>query len=149
MKLSNLTNILTLLGIQLIFFNTVFCRPPQNAGGFAKTCGIPRLEGKNHDRLFVECSTPVDDTKPTGELKWRETSLDLNECIANNDGMLVPQRNGGFSGSCDGSYTHIEDIVEHWRIRSNCKKADGRVRGSVLNLNLFVRNTKGKIHCNV
>ncbi|PVH92052.1 hypothetical protein DM02DRAFT_663344 [Periconia macrospinosa] len=64
------------------------------AGGFIGSCDTCSLLNDH----TLECRCQTNNSK-----NHAVTSLDLNQCITNNNGVLVATPNGDFGGSCSGS----------------------------------------------
>ncbi|KAK4039555.1 hypothetical protein C8A01DRAFT_16453 [Parachaetomium inaequale] len=75
----------------------------QATASYASSCRNCRLEQWSSDWLSGNNLAPMllcDCAQKNGG--WHALRLDLNLCIANDDGNLSPRANGNFGGSCNG-----------------------------------------------
>ncbi|KAG8726323.1 hypothetical protein FRC12_023498, partial [Ceratobasidium sp. 428] len=80
--------------VSALFFLTA---PGVSAGGgFSGSCSNIYMDGNS--RLVAHCGD--------GRGGSRDTSIDLNRCIANYGGNLACATNGGYGGSCSGCLIH-------------------------------------------
>ncbi|KAI0203034.1 hypothetical protein F4808DRAFT_458261 [Astrocystis sublimbata] len=71
------------------------------------------------------------------------TVINLNRCIANRWGTMVPAADGNFGLSCQRNYWKMEAGI---KMTVECDGPDGVVRSS-LNLDDFIHNDDGQLHC--
>ncbi|KAK3364314.1 hypothetical protein B0T25DRAFT_445654 [Lasiosphaeria hispida] len=74
----------------------------QVVASYLGSCNNCRLEGRSAPWLSGDDEAPVllcDCTRNNGQR--RGTRLDLNSCITNDDGYLIPRADGGLGGSCN------------------------------------------------
>ncbi|KAI0013973.1 CVNH domain-containing protein [Xylariaceae sp. FL0662B] len=74
-----------------------------------------------------------------GGLQWHSV-LNLNHCIANDNGHMNPRQDGGFAASCHDLYLH-SDLT----MTATCDGGDGSP-ASVF-LNDFINNDDGELIC--
>ncbi|KAH6649486.1 Cyanovirin-N [Chaetomium tenue] len=74
----------------------------QAAASYVNSCRNCRLEKWNNDWLSGDQWGPIllCDCKQTNG-QWHASRLDLNNCIANDDGRLAPRQGGNLGGSCN------------------------------------------------
>ncbi|KAM7187797.1 Cyanovirin-N [Rhypophila sp. PSN 637] len=74
--------------------------------------------------------------------------LDLNQCLANANGVLVWRANGNFSGSCgqQSPYTKYLDGSRYWTM---CYNPAGDFLPTEVNLNDRIHNHNGVLRCAV
>ena len=69
------------------------------------------------------------------------TSLDLNTCITNNDGIAAFQTNGGYYGSCTNC------ALNGTVLSCQCYDFYGEARPTSINVNNHVSNCNGVLTC--
>ena len=101
-----------------------------SSGNFAGSCNGLSLHGSVLDASCYAIS---------GQLE--ATSLDLNTCITNNDGIPAFQTNGGYAGSCS-------DCALNGTVLScQCYDFFGQSRPANINVNNHVSNCNGVLTC--
>ncbi|KAJ7634819.1 Cyanovirin-N [Roridomyces roridus] len=94
---------------------------------FALTSNNIRLEGST---LHAQCRDRAGG--------WHDSSLDLNEFISNNNGVL-DDNGSDFFGTCSGCKMDGSKLV------AILKQTDGSEKESTIDLNQFVGNEDGKL----
>ncbi|KAF3926261.1 hypothetical protein ABW20_dc0105278 [Dactylellina cionopaga] len=75
------------------------------------------------------------------------TSVNVNDCIANDDGNLHWRKNGGFSGSC--SFDLSTGVQSNGALLVRCRKNNGSVAITGIFLNEHLVNRNGRLTCEV
>jgi hypothetical protein len=101
-----------------------------SAGNFAASCNGVSLQGSTLDASCYNIS---------GQLQ--STSLDLNTCVTNNDGITAFQANGGYNGSCQGC------SLSGTTMTCQCYDVYGQSRATSINVNNGVSNCNGALKC--
>ncbi|RPA77387.1 hypothetical protein BJ508DRAFT_364476 [Ascobolus immersus RN42] len=77
-----------------------------------------------------------------------ETTIDINKCIANDNGKLVKRKDGGFISSCLKKHTYFGLVVDKGKksvlFKAECKNAAGKWKKAQINLNDVVYPTQAK-----
>ncbi|KAH6847352.1 hypothetical protein B0I37DRAFT_391299 [Chaetomium sp. MPI-CAGE-AT-0009] len=104
-------------------------------GGFIQQCEVYNVGkfGEIISRLVAQCG----DDQPLSQL--HNTWLDLNLCLANNNGMLAWRDHGNAIGSCNCHARHFDTQY----IECSCKDGAGEWKDSSLDLNEGVRYDMG------
>ncbi|RPA77207.1 Cyanovirin-N [Ascobolus immersus RN42] len=109
-----------------------------HAGGWVASCNVPKTKyGGDTYEIKAYCKNKK------GEYKW--STVNLDRCIANQDGIMVPRLNGGFSGSCDRrSLGNPNNLYT-----AECRTIKGGwdYRKSTLDMNTFMTNVDGVLKC--
>ncbi|KAI1747603.1 hypothetical protein F4782DRAFT_535264 [Xylaria castorea] len=123
------------------------------AGVFAKAIHAPRVDqddtlnscdGVNLGwglRLHAMCFVLQKD----GEWIESDTSIDLNDCIANIGGTMVGAAEGHFGKSCNNIKVQRERNDSPITLNATCKGFRGKVDASI-KLD-FIKNINGRISC--
>ncbi|KAK2018457.1 Cyanovirin-N [Colletotrichum eremochloae] len=74
---------------------------------------------------------------------WGRSDLSLPKCLANSNGRLVEQNNGGYDLSCDVRSCQTSGTS----ITCNCKDYGGNWRSTSYNLNNVLANDDGVLRC--
>ncbi|KAG9124072.1 hypothetical protein FRC07_012968 [Ceratobasidium sp. 392] len=98
-------------------------------GGFSHSCPSFYMRGNN--MLYAKCGN--------GHGGHKDTSIDLNKCIANYNGNLACAKNGGYGGSCSGCLIHTGTYM-----RCHCGPHNGT---PTIDLNSCVANYDGNLAC--
>jgi hypothetical protein len=101
-----------------------------STGNFAASCSGISLSGSV---LSASCYAISGQLQPT--------SLDLNTCITNDDGIAAFQANGGYGGSCHGCSLHGTVMT------CQCSDYFGQSRATSIDVNDRVSNCNGKLTC--
>ncbi|KAB5591183.1 hypothetical protein CTheo_5392 [Ceratobasidium theobromae] len=120
------TSFLTLVGASL------FAASGVQAANFGSTCSNIYLSGTT---LTATC-TKVKGSPTT-------TSLDLNNCIINNQGIPLCKVGGNFAASCSGCYLDSSVYTQMW---CTCNGGVGPHSASIV-LNNCVSNLDGVLSC--
>ena len=98
---------------------------------FSHTCGYIRLEGS---MLYASCRTRAG--------IFKQTVLDLNSCLANNDGILMLGP-GNFLLTCSDCRLSYYNVLE-----CQCMRRDGNsFVNTSFNLDMVVDHTDGNLVC--
>jgi hypothetical protein len=100
------------------------------SGNFAASCNGISLNGSVLDASCYSIS---------GQLA--ATSLDLNTCITNNDGIAAFETNGGYYGSCNSC------ALNGTVLSCKCYDFYGQARPTSININNHVGNCNGVLTC--
>ncbi|KAH7024752.1 uncharacterized protein B0I36DRAFT_366667 [Microdochium trichocladiopsis] len=73
----------------------------------------------------------------------RDESIDLNRCLANDNGALVHSRDGNFQASCSLPYLRDGPIIGV----NYCYARDGRSYPSVISADRFATVNNGRLSC--
>ena len=73
--------------------------------------------------------------------KWQDTSIDLNDGIANIDGVLKWRRGGNFIGSSQNVYLNVPILS------CESRTTTGYYRSASINLDEMISNDNGKLIC--
>ncbi|RYP54461.1 hypothetical protein DL768_000767 [Monosporascus sp. mg162] len=112
------------------------------SGTFPGGAGVERARFQYTIKTNTDCTALlVRADCDTLAFERRATQLDLNYCIANLDGQLVPQKDGYFTTSC------IEWTTDGIDIGAKCLGQDGNGWKSTVRLNDFLCNDDGWISC--
>ncbi|KAJ8483397.1 hypothetical protein ONZ45_g14613 [Pleurotus djamor] len=101
------------------------------AGDFAYSCSGYYVHDNHY--LSANCGD--------GHGGYKDTQIDLNQCIGKSGNNLVCARNGGYAGSCSGC-----SIRTGWYMTCGCSNTP---QGSYLvaDLNDCVANINGNLQC--
>ncbi len=100
------------------------------SGNFAASCNSLSLSGS---ALSARCYNIA------GQLE--STSLDLNTCITNNDGIAAFQANGGYNASCQSC------ALSGSVMSCKCYDIYGQLRPTSIDVNNHVSNCNGALTC--
>ncbi|KAJ7688741.1 Cyanovirin-N [Mycena rosella] len=109
-------------------------------GGFGATCSGFALSGDSSSNYILRASCPNND----GTVIF--SSLYLNGCVANDNGVLACQKNGGYGSTCETlgfEFFGSTDVQLH----ANCKNSHGGISNDLLDLNKCIGNHNGQIDC--
>jgi len=101
-----------------------------SSGNFAASCSGLSLQGSVLDASCYSISG-----------QSQATSLDLNTCVTNNDGITAFQANGGYAGSCS------DCALSGTYLNCQCYDFYGQSRAASINVNDHVSNCNGVLTC--
>ncbi|KAG8688920.1 hypothetical protein FRC08_011189 [Ceratobasidium sp. 394] len=107
----------------------ISANPVHAGGGFSGSCKNWYVSGYT---LHANCGD--------GHGGYRDTSKDLNQCIANYGGNLACATNGGFGGSCSGC-----EVVTGTYMKCHC--GPGPNNTPTIDLNACIANYGGNLAC--
>ena len=101
-----------------------------SSGNYSASCSNTSLSGSTLSSSCYNVSGQAE-----------ATSLDLDTCITNNDGIAAFQTNGGYAGSCNGC------TLSGSTMSCQCYDFYGVPRPTSINVNNHVSNCNGKLTC--
>ncbi|KAJ7701577.1 CVNH domain-containing protein [Mycena rosella] len=104
-------------------------------GGFASTCRTITIYGGSNPGISAYCANSAGNYVQTNRLS-------LNGCIANDNGVMACQQNGGYGSSCN-TLGFSSGTVLH----ATCKSDSGSNVDAHLELNNCIGNHNGQLAC--
>ncbi|KAH7024743.1 Cyanovirin-N [Microdochium trichocladiopsis] len=105
--------------------------------GFAFTCKDMGPQTPYYGDHFVANCADADNRR-------RKSWLNLNECLGNQGGDLVPQSGGNFGVSCD---TRAAEFGAKFSYCLPCKRWGGEWQRTCINLDEILSNQNGELEC--
>ncbi|KAK2069645.1 hypothetical protein P8C59_004202 [Phyllachora maydis] len=107
--------------------------------GFTGSCAYPGLNFSRGHLLGLFCLNT--DTSVYG---YNYTCMDLDQCVGNNDGVLVGYNKGNFSSSCTDCTVSLTQPVS---LSCACASLKGVTARTRVQLDTFVFNNNGALDC--
>jgi len=107
-------------------------------------------QATTQDKAFDSCRDISSDravltaTCDDGDGGFRRTTINLNDCFTNDNGVVRPVRGGNFASSC----TAVIDPGDH-SLSGMCAQRSGSVNWYSIDLNRFLTNREGILTCDV
>ncbi|TPX17380.1 uncharacterized protein E0L32_003023 [Thyridium curvatum] len=120
-------------------------QPIMASYGFANNCEV-RGARLSESFLGMYCNN-----HNTAEYLYNWTWIDLNLCVSNYGGRLIPKKDGAFFRSCKPCSVKLNGSAsdDHVTLNlgCNCKDVKGHTPATILDLNTLIGNDDGAMTC--